>query len=627
MKFMLLLLLTNIFITGSIYAGNIITKNGKSDYVIYVSAHATKSEKLAADELQKYIFKTSGARLKISHDAVKNKFICVGYAKAKADGLKMTNIKLEGFRILAKNDRIYIYGRDTADGKHTPNGGFSHGTLFGAYTFLEKFVGVRWLIPGPEGESILKSRNIIVPDADIIENPAFISRKLPYVEKTKEQVAEWKLRQKVGSSVLLYHGHNWQHIFSPELAKTHPEWFAKVGNKRVKPTGTYKMCTSNPEVIKYMADALIKSFKKTSWIKGLSVSATDAWGFCECKNCRMLDDKPFPKEPERQYTRRMLIFYNAVAKLVAQKCPDKWVCGYVYQSHLFPPVNPVKMEPNVYLCFASSINYGARYYVPDVEKLWLNTFGVWGKAVPGRLGYYDLPNQFIFEQIIAPQPPCAGIMNKIMPRIKKAGVVTAYIYGLKNYRSGGIINYVNAKMLWNPNLDANAIARDFCKRAYGKSGKYIEQFYDLLDAEYEAFMIKNPQQQYMITPNALKNIYAANFAKLEQLYFKAEAKINDLTPNEKTRLLMLKYDLAELLRALASMELLPPECNKSKLKMSEKALNKLASRCGIACKRIKADPEIKNIVTKYFKMAGKASSDKFNSMSNFFMPEESSCWR
>lgn len=176
----------------SVFASSNLVENGKSKFVILLPSSALKSVKLAAKELQTYVLKTTGAKLAISTSSKAANFISLGRKNAEKANLSMDGIKMEGFRIFAKNGKIYIYGNDTMDGKYTPLGGFSRGSLFGTYAFLEKFLKVRWLAPGKDGESIIKNQNITVPDVDIIENPA--------LDKLENGV------RNIGKSVILIEG-------------------------------------------------------------------------------------------------------------------------------------------------------------------------------------------------------------------------------------------------------------------------------------------------------------------------------------------------------------------------------------------------------------------------------------
>ena len=153
---------------------------------IVVDAKAAPTAKLAASNLQEYIQKVSGAKLDIVSDAVESKGnIFVGEREEL-----VTNLKPEGYRIVAKDGNLYITGRDGAGvvyGIRNPwrrpevynealqLGAFGEaGTLYGVNNFLEKYVGVRFYWPGELG-TVIPKKDIKVPaNVDEGNYPKFI---------------------------------------------------------------------------------------------------------------------------------------------------------------------------------------------------------------------------------------------------------------------------------------------------------------------------------------------------------------------------------------------------------------------------------------------------------------------
>lgn len=594
-----------------------LVKNGKSDYVIYIPPETTGSVRLAARELRNYIKKTTGAVLETTSQLPKGQFICLGFCGAtKKAGLSMDGVMEEGFNISVRNGNIFIYGSDTPDGGHTPNGGISRGTLLGVYAFLEKFLGVRWLCPGPLGESVIKKNNILIPEVSIIGNPAFLKRHMNPARgwADQRQAMEWHRRMRLGGSLGIQYGHAWQHAFKKDelgkLAKRHPKWFAEIDGKRSIPSGQFKICTSNPEVIKYMAEYIDESFKKFPWYKGWMASPNDGAGFCECADCQRLDDQPLPKIfGQAQYTRRILNYYDELAKQVAKEWPDKWVCGYVYQCYMLPPEPPVKMAENVFLMFAPSFNYGIRFYVPEVRNEWHKLVSAWSDAIPGRWGYYDLPNQFFMGQVAAPQPPCTAILNEMLPALKKAHATALTIYSTTNWRSGGVLNYVNARMAWDPELDADELCGEYCRRAYGEAGAHIKRIYDLLEKEYQAFMLNNPDQGYVISPKALECIYGRNFPRLEKIFIDGWGR--EVSPKQRKRLELFKIDMIGLYRALKSMDMLPKIEKISAFDIADEEYAQLREKYGIKQTDSTADSLTQAVVRGKFDIADIKSSNDY----------------
>jgi len=98
---------------------------------------------------------------------------------ARAAGLSAQGIPLEGFRIVTRGRNLFILGPDTAEGERTPGGGTSAGTRNGVYAFLEEYLGVRWLMPGPHGDYVPRAASVTIPEMDRTDAPFFLNGACP----------------------------------------------------------------------------------------------------------------------------------------------------------------------------------------------------------------------------------------------------------------------------------------------------------------------------------------------------------------------------------------------------------------------------------------------------------------
>src|SRR5262249_15294916 len=118
----------------------ILAKKGKTAYSIVIASNAIPSERYAAQELQHYLKKISGAELPIitdAHRSASKEIILGDNARVGKLGVKSDYSKLgtDGFTLLTKGNRLFILG------------GKPRGTLYGAYALLEEKLGVRWFTP------------------------------------------------------------------------------------------------------------------------------------------------------------------------------------------------------------------------------------------------------------------------------------------------------------------------------------------------------------------------------------------------------------------------------------------------------------------------------------------------
>ena len=492
--------------------------------------------------------------------------ISLGESKeTQSASLLAKQIPLEGFRIVTRGENIFILGVDTSDKETTPQGGISQGTLFGVYAFLEQQVGIRWLVPGAGGEYVPQHKKLIISDIDLTDSPDFIRRVLPYTQQHRSEVKLWLLRNRIGSSIQLIHEHNWKRSIPAAHHAKHPDWFALRDGKRAVPVGRYKLCTSNSELVRAYADAAITAFDNNKNMKCYSLSPADSAGWCECDQCRLTDE--IDPLGEQSITPRIISFYNAVAKRVGQKHSDRIVCGYVYSSYAFPPKKQnVKLESNLYLVWAPSMDYGFTLFRPELRNVWESTLNEWSQ-ITDNLGYYDLCVN-LSSQSGAPNPPGAKILKFIFPRLKQQGIKSLYLYGESAWGHAGLLNYTLAKLMWNADADVDAVIEEFCRLAYGKGADEMLQVYRLLDDELEAYYIKDKTARYHITPPMLKEVYAGTFSQIEELHQQAGKKVED--ENVKARLKMFGDNMRVLCWYLRQNRLLKnPEASAYYLPMQE----------------------------------------------------------
>jgi hypothetical protein len=508
-----------------------------SDYVIFCDLAAPSSVAHAAAELQAYLFRVSGAKLSIVHVPSKKMISLGDNAASREAGLSAASMPWEGFQIVTKKAGVFILGRDTADDELTPGGGSSSGTLNGTYEFIERFLGVRWLLPGDHGDFVPKSGNITIPETDISDAPAFLNRRLPYTQERRPDVKRWWRQQRLGWSLYLTHGHNWRHSIPATHFDTHPDWFAERGGVRVPPTGRYKLCTTNPGLVSAFADAAITYFDQHPDATCYSLSPSDSAGYCECEDCSAL----YETDPNgnRSVTPAMLTFYNDVAKLVAKKYPDKILAGYVYAAYVFPPKNPIVLAPNLFLVWAPSFDYGFTLARPALRQQWDDLLRQWTQSTK-NISYYDLPVN-IETETGALNPPGLEILKFIYPRLKAADVKGVYVYGIEAWGRAAPLNYLLAKLAWNPEADVEALFDEFCAKAYGAGGDDINRMLRLLDVEVARHYQAYPAARYQLTTDMMQDVYAKNLPQLERLYLVAKSKVRD--PDAQARLKMIGDNL------------------------------------------------------------------------------------
>lgn len=503
--------------------------NITNKYSIYIDPNSSKQVILSAKELQSYIEKSLGIQLKIvSQIAIpEGNFISLGATNAsKTLKIDTEGLQHDGFKVLTKNHNVIIIGIDNFANS-------ASGTLNGVYYFIENYLNVRWYAPY-EYENILVSKNSSIAIKDTIINPLWGYRKLAYIGKSNE-INQWSKRLLLGGPENLIFSHSWKRTIPASLFDTHPEWFAEVDGKPKKPHNErYKLETTNPELVKAFAEKIIQTFKDNPSMECYSLSPSDgSHEWSNSKATMALTEKDINGNLSR--TPLVLKFYNDVAKIVAKEFPNKKLAGYIYASYLYPPQGGIpKIEPNIILNVAGSIGYGYKLFKEGNIEKWNKIISDWSSIAKKNnidIYYYDLPNWIRRYDNNIIIPPAPDLINHIFSQLVKHNYKGIIIYGQEGEIAYFPSNYMLAKLLWQPTLDANKILDEYYRNFYGESAApYIKSIYTLLENEYKTFYNKN-DLGYNLTPQHLSEIYAPSIYKIEDLYLKAVK----ITHDEKFR--------------------------------------------------------------------------------------------
>jgi len=533
-----------------------VVRTHTSDYVIYYDSRAAPSVAEAAVDLRDYVARATGASLPIvsAAQAPPPPFIALGDTRESRNaGVTIDGMPPDAFVIAPRGQNVFIAGPDTGKGERLESGGTSSGTANGVYAFLERYVDVRWLMPGDAGSDVPRRPGVLVPAVDVREAPAFASRRVPYMQNDNAAVAEWSRRQRLGYSLALNHGHNWQ-VIGPELFEAHPDWFAASNGHRPKPGTRYKLETTNPALVEAFAAKAIEAFRRDPNLRSFSLSPSDGSGGWSdsAESAAWYDKDP---QGALSVTPLILKFYNDVAWIVGRQFPDRLLCGYVYAQYLYPPsAGMPPMEPNVCLVVAPNIDYGYQLFRPAVRQDFAALLKAWGHAAR-TTAYYDLPSQLV-QTSSAPMPASASILGFAFSTAASSGMKGVYVYGVPDWGYGAATNYVEARLAWSPHADAYALVAEFYERAYGPaSGVLMKQVNDRLEGALEQFYLSHPKANYNLTPDMLREVYARSYPDLERSYTLALERSSE--PAARSRLEMFGRNLILLRWNLRRENLIP----------------------------------------------------------------------
>jgi hypothetical protein len=426
-------------------------------YRIIIPSAPTDVERKAANVLKDYLLRISGAVLPIiSADMATSPFEVVLGQNDRLDeldlGLNLNDLKKDGFLIRTDSLRLIIAG------------GSGKGTLYGVYTFLEKYLDCRMY--SPDVKVIPEQKMIVLDEINDLQVPVMDIRTTHYRATWDAEYIDWhKLNhdEQGGRPDWGMWVHTFHALVPPDVYfDDHPEYYSLVNGKRI-PT---QLCLTNPEVLKVTVQNLRKKIAQNPEATYWSVSQNDNRNYCTCENCRAID------EQEGSPSGSIINFVN----LVADQFPDKMISTLAYEYGRKAPRNlKPRDNVNIMLC---SIEIFRHLSIEDdpTSADFMEDVVAWGKIAKDII-VWDYVIQF--PNLISPFPN----LHVLQPNIQffvKNGVTSMFEQG--NREVGGefaeLRSYLISKLLWNPDEDVDVLMNDFLNGYYGAGGPHIRSYID-----------------------------------------------------------------------------------------------------------------------------------------------------
>src|ERR1043166_3829599 len=176
----------------------VLVQEGRPAATIVLAEKPAENARLAAQELQRYVRKMSGAELPIVTDAQapSTPLILVGQSRLtdKVAGLQIpsgrtASLREEGFVVQCRGDQMVLAGNDEEP---------YLGTRYAVVELLHR-LGVRWFMPGEFGEMIPEARTLAIAEMEVRQRPDFTMRN--YWQHSRDKMADedyvWKIHHKM----------------------------------------------------------------------------------------------------------------------------------------------------------------------------------------------------------------------------------------------------------------------------------------------------------------------------------------------------------------------------------------------------------------------------------------------
>ncbi|MHC4874055.1 MAG: DUF4838 domain-containing protein [Planctomycetota bacterium] len=524
----------------SVRAEDYIVKEGKAEAQIIIAEKPLRMVKLAAEELQSYLKKITGAELPIVNKPVSDFPVKIYIGKSsytEETGISTEGLKYGAFHLASKDNWFALIGNDfdftpkeptpksngdtersqlewekltgakwlnpmvrTYKNYHQKTGYWQMdegGSLNAVYDFLRS-LGVRWYMPGELGEIVPQRKSIKLTHINKTVKPSFSLRCFNWVNYNEVGLDDllWDRRMGLntgyelwGAKTFVSHGIR-AVIGHPEMKTAHPEYYAIQNNRRMtEKNHSGRPCLTSEGLIKETINycrAVFDHYDEPM----VCIWPTDGFAQCECESCSKID----------HVSDYVWGFVNSVAKEVYKTHPDKKISCGAYNIYVAPPPSIEKLSPNVVVYIANRGRPG--FNTKERWEKYLTLIKKWQKRVaPGNiirgennrytlsLGVKNGPVAF------APLHPrefakdlemlkgiCMGERNE-SPR----GVRTA----AKRYswRAPGLDHlnlYVNARFLWNADLDIDEVLEEYFTLFYGPAAEKMKAAFNFADANFPA---------------------------------------------------------------------------------------------------------------------------------------------
>ena len=486
MKKILLLMLG---VWSLVLAASPLFEKRASDWYIVIPKRASTTELYAAKELQYFLKRISGAELAIKQNG-------------KTDGKNAIVIgtpdSFPQLPVTVKEFPEGVSGKDslrvkTLDGNLYLTGNTPRGALYAVYTFLKNTMGIRWFSAGKNGEYVPAKSRFDLPQLDIYEVAGFKYRGFHLCGQHYDKEMEtWMARNKINimrsdpiskakwvknwndqriakGFHMMFSTHNVT-IRDKKVFAEHPEYFAEIGGKRMSD----QLCWSHPAVEKIMLGRLLKYCQEYPAVEIINLAAADNMNYCRCDKCGT-----------RPVHEVWFEFYNKLAAGVRKHFPHIKFAAIAYQAYKKVPQCDMSSSAFVEYCMYDRC-YVHRYGECKMNDKALQNVAEWQKkSLPIVVYGYEFDvfkpkAQTPFYYMISDQMKkfhAAGIagaitecnpFNWVSPKLPKGSIPSA------NHNK--LAMYLYAAALWNPNVDPDAVIREYSEAAYGNAAPFMADY-------------------------------------------------------------------------------------------------------------------------------------------------------
>ena len=548
-----------------------LVKDGQPCAEIITAREPPRATRLAAQELQTYVEKISGARLNVvaapTGDVPAR--IYIGQSPYTEElGITAEGLEHGAYRIVSGENWLVFIGDDTdftptepwARGYHDirsgkmqrawneitgKHWGYTHSqlhkhysgsrSLFGTpkeekvdkdgnvnvWTYDERGsfnavcgslrdLGVRWYMPGETGEIVPEMDTIALPRIDKTVRPDFPMRILNFRANVYGREAMmWGFRLGVRQPFGRQAAHGLATMTRNEYTLTHhPDWFALYGGKRHTDTD------QRNHQLCYSNEELLREsvhFAQAQFdhydMDVVSIMPPD--GYTAMCQCRLCEGKESPELGERgRLSNYVWGFVNRVAQEIGKSHPGKKISNCAYGVYTAPPSNIDKLAPNIQVIIVG----GRRPTHADRDEL-RRLRQAWAKKTDNPLEIfenYPFTGRGFYLPAYIPRVMGESI-NETKGMSRGEDIWITMDFKEKAIGYNHFLLYFTARMYWGGKAqDAVAMFNEYVRLFYGPAAQEMRAFFAYCEAHWRA-MEKDADK----TSHALE-LFAAAKAKVAE---------------------------------------------------------------------------------------------------------------
>ncbi|NED97875.1 DUF4838 domain-containing protein [Phytoactinopolyspora alkaliphila] len=463
------------------------------------------------------------------------------------------------------------------NGSITITGSTEWGTLNGVYEFLERYVGVAWLMPTTIGEDVPQRSSLAVPRRIVRSAPAFDQRSIsplliepgtggPYPDQYV-----WAQRNRLQGNYnrpVEFH-HNLHTFFPVSEYGDRPELYA---NGVVPAPGVligWQPAFSNPETVDIVVADILAMLAADPSLTSVSLGVNDgAYPSYET-------GLPIP---ETYYG-----WVNEVASQVTAVHPDMRFGLLAYHDLEVPP--PFDLHPSV-IPFLTEDRYA--WIDPATRQHREDQLLEWSQCAT-ELGTYD----YLYGAPYAVPRMYLSLLADVYRTTYDLGVRYHYAELYPNWGEGPK-PWVISRLLWDPDAEVSDLIEEWCRRAVGsQAADSLADYYQLwedvwtTDIAQSPWFISHRTYQPFDSPSYLAAVDATVLDEAEALMNAVVATAETATPEQRERALTLAsaHEYYDATARLFPRAVPVPDTTDAALEVAQSLLANLPTREALMTRR------------------------------------------